>query len=466
MSTPTYPVRVDATLDDRLSRWLWLVKWFLAIPHFVVLALLWVAYVVLSVVALMAILVTARYPRAIFDFNVGVLRWSWRVAYYAYSGLGTDQYPPFSLREISTYPAHLEVEYPDDLSRGLVLVKWWLLAIPHYLVVGILAGAGWYVARDGDVIDARNGGGLIGILVLVAAVVLLFTGRYPRSIFEFVLGLNRWVLRVAAYASLMTDKYPPFRLDLGGRDPGTAVIALPDDPTTRPDPTAPGGGGRVTAVVLGSLLALVGLGLLAGGGVAQLANTGMRDDDGYLTSSAVELESQGFAVTSEGAELHSGPGPFAVPEQWVGTVKVEANGPTGTEVFIGIASTRDVEAYLTGVAHSVVLDPVGDHGSPALRFTDGGPPALEPTEATFWSASAAGEGPQELVWRSREGSWTVVVMNAEGTAPVMADVAVGATVPVLDDVAVSLVVAGLVLGGISALVLYVAVLRRGAGRKE
>jgi hypothetical protein len=222
MSTHAYPVRVDATLDGHLSRWLWLVKWILAIPHFVVLVFLWLAFVLMSFFAFVAILFTGRYPRSIFDLNVGVLRWTWRVTYYACGGLGTDQYPPFSLQDEPDYPAHLEIAYPEHLSRGLVLVKWWLLAIPHYLILGVFLGGGWAAADSAGA--AAGGGGLIGLLVLVAAIALLFTGRYPRGVFDIVLGLNRWVLRVGAYAGLMTDEYPPFRLDLGGTDPGTAAL--------------------------------------------------------------------------------------------------------------------------------------------------------------------------------------------------------------------------------------------------
>lgn len=215
------PVHLDARLDEPLSRWLWLVKWILLIPHYLVLAALWVAFVVVTVVAFFAILFTGRHPRALFDFNHGVLRWTWRVAYYGYAALGTDRYPPFSLGAEPDYPARLTVEYPHRLSRGLVLVKWWLLAIPHYLILSVVAG--WAVAGtdlDGGWAWVAPAGGLIGLLVLFAAVGLLFLGRYPRGLYDLVMGLNRWVYRVIAYVALMRDDYPPFRLDQGGSEPG------------------------------------------------------------------------------------------------------------------------------------------------------------------------------------------------------------------------------------------------------
>ena len=205
-----YPVNLEGEIDPGLSRWQWLVKWFLAIPHLVVLVFLGIAFSVLTVVAFFAIVFTGRYPRGIFDFNAGVLRWSWRVGFYAFTAIGTDRYPPFSLQDEPGYPARLEIAYPERLSRGLVWVKWWLLAIPHYVIVGIFVG-GWYGGWGGE--PPVYGAGLIGVLVAIAAVALLFTGRYLRSIFTLLIGLNRWVYRVWAYASLMRDEYPPFRLE-------------------------------------------------------------------------------------------------------------------------------------------------------------------------------------------------------------------------------------------------------------
>ena len=224
------PVHIEGRLEEPLSRGLWLIKWLLLIPHFVVLFFLSIAFVFATFFAWVAILVNGRYPRSLFDFNVGVMRWWWRVGYYSYSALGTDRYPPFSLQPVD-YPATFDVAYPERLSRGLALVKWWLLAIPQYIVIAILAGGG-----------GPGRGGLISILVIVAGVVVLFTGRYPRSIFDLVMGFNRWVYRVLAYVALMTDQYPPFRLDSGGEEPyhhGAPAGGLPAAPAPPPPPPMP-----------------------------------------------------------------------------------------------------------------------------------------------------------------------------------------------------------------------------------
>ena len=208
-----YPLHFKGELTDPPNSGLWLIKWLLAIPHFFILCFLWIGFVVAWVIALFAIVFTSKYPRGLFDYNVGVLRWSWRVGFYSYEVLGTDKYPPFTLKSVADYPADLEVEYPERLSPGLALVKWWLLAIPHYIIVGIFTGGwqfreGWRFYRAWE----YQGTGLIFALVIIAAVILLFTGKYHQDIFRLVMGMNRWVYRVAAYTALMTDKYPPFRL--------------------------------------------------------------------------------------------------------------------------------------------------------------------------------------------------------------------------------------------------------------
>ncbi|MFD7813541.1 DUF4389 domain-containing protein [Streptomyces sp. NPDC059785] len=206
---PCSPVTLEARHEPEpgLSRWLWLVKWLLAIPHYLILAFLWLAFLLVTVIAFVAILFTTHYPRTLFDFNVGVLRWTWRVAYYGYGSLATDRYPPFTLADVPDYPAHLEIARPGPLSRGLVLVKWWLLVLPQSVVTGFFIGG------------PNAAGGLTGVLALYAGVALLFTGRYPHGMYDLNIGLHRWVARVTAYAALMTDVYPPFRLDQGPQEP-------------------------------------------------------------------------------------------------------------------------------------------------------------------------------------------------------------------------------------------------------
>ena len=483
-----YPVRVDASLDAPLSRWLWLVKWVLVIPHFVVLAFLWLAFAVLSVVAFVAILFTGRYPRGIFEFNVGVLRWTWRVQYYAIGGFGTDRYPPFTLSEVPGYPAHLDVEYPERLSRGLVLIKWWLLAIPQYLIVGLFTGSGmWYAWQSAGVHSSWGGVGLIGILTLIAAVILLVTGQYPRQIFDFVLGLNRWVLRVAAYAGLMTDQYPPFRLDMGGHEPtGTLTVppasappgqetapwhpgqAGPGEPGPGPSDRGPAAGpsgwtaGRIISAVIGAVLVVCSLGLLGGGAGALWATTAHRHG-GYVDLGTQSYRTTGHALASRQFEVYTATERWDVARSLFGTVHLRITSvPGGAPVFAGIAPSVAADHYLSGVAYATVTGITGGHPSYARHA--GGAPAILPAQARIWAVKATGPGTQTLTWPVADGRWTLVAMNADGSAPVSVRVNITATLPALPWVATGLLIAGVVFLAAGALLIAFPVL--GASRER
>ncbi len=189
----SYPLEIRGDLSAPPNRGLWLIKWLLAIPHWIILFFLGIASFVVWFIAWWAILITARYPRWMFNFNVGVMRWTWRVSFYA-GVIGTDRYPPFSLASNDDYPADLYVEYPERLSRVKVIFKWWLLAIPQYIVTYFFD--------------------FIGIALSVfAGITLLFTGRYRSDMFGAQMALNRWKWRVAGYTSFLYDDYPPYEFD-------------------------------------------------------------------------------------------------------------------------------------------------------------------------------------------------------------------------------------------------------------
>lgn len=189
-------VRVRGAIDAP-SRWLFIVKWcVLAVPHYPILIVLYAMYPVLTVVAGIAILFTGRYPRGIFDFNVGVLRWSWRVMNYRFPMNSTDKYPPFTLAARPDYPGELDVDYPERLTRWAVLVKL-VLALPQIIVC-------WAMEP------------LLQTLAVISAVRLLVRGAVSPGMFDLLMGIVRWRYRVAVYVSLMCDEYPPFRMDVGG----------------------------------------------------------------------------------------------------------------------------------------------------------------------------------------------------------------------------------------------------------
>lgn len=457
-----YPVRVEGHLTTPLSRWLWLVKWILAIPHYVILAFLWVTFAVLTVFAFFAILFTGRYPRAVFDFNVGVLRWSWRVAFYTYSALGTDRYPPFTLEDVPDYPARFQVEYPERLSQGLVLVKWWLLAIPHYAVVAFFVGWGGYSWWNWYSWGWIHALGLIGVLVLIAAVVLLFTDKYPGAIFDFVLGMNRWVLRVAAYATLMTDRYPPFRMDTGGTDPEGPAGAEPPVSTPSESPAGAAGVptpsvGRIVAAVVGALLILGSATMGAIGGAA-LWTESHRDADGFVNTGTAQFDTNTYAIRFDTGNI-SASRSMSSGEPTEVRVRAESEVP----VFVGIGPASEVSAYLSGVAHAQVQD-LGDDGYGGdydrYRYREGyqivpGDQAPQPPASQgFWVASASGSGEQSLTWNVQPGQWSVVVLNADGSRVVDADLSAGAKVPGLIGLGIGLLLGALVAVIVGALLIF------------
>ncbi|GAA4607200.1 hypothetical protein BJY16_006207 [Actinoplanes octamycinicus] len=448
------PVRVEARPDPSPSRWLWLVKWLLLIPHYIVLAVLWVGLVVLTLVAYLAILFTGRYPPSIRAYNVGVLRWTWRVNYYGYSALGTDRYPPFTLADVPDYPARFGVAEPERVPRWLPLVAW-LFAVPHLVLLGALTSAVSWNTPDGY----RTSMSVLGAAVLILGVALLFTGRYLRGLHDLLVGVARWQLRVAAYLTLLTPRYPPFQLDQGGAEPvaGPAGPAAGDPPavqhhqpaTQPPPPDAPAGPPRsspvgfIIALVAGVLLLAPATGLTIGGG-ALLALDGARDGSGYATSRVVGLHSTTAAITAENLEI-------AGADVWtrnladVGGLRLTATAPAGRSLFVGIAPQQAVDRWLAGTAHDELVGmSIG-----ATRYHRAAGPVQgvpAPDDQQFWLASASGPGTTTLNWTVTDGEFAVVVANLDGTPGVVADVRGAVQVPDLTAIGAGLLIAGIALG--------------------
>lgn len=239
--------------------------------------------------------------------------------------------------------------------------------------------------------------------------------------------------------------------------------------TVTTNPTAPSappvrrlGGGRVTAIVIGAVLAFLGANFLIGGGLA-LGVEGRQDADGYYTTRVGRFATGTYAIAAPTLDA-TGTGPDALYQQGLlGRIRLEAE-PTGDRpLFVGIGPADRVAAYLAGVNHDAVSEL--DVGLFGVQYDThaGGAPAGPPTAQTFWVASSTGTGARDLTWRIASGDWAAVVMNADGSAGVAADVRAGATLPVVHTVAVASFVTGGVLILIGAVTILLAARRRRAG---
>lgn len=296
------------------------------------------------------------------------------------------------------------------------------------------------------------------MLVLFAGVALLFTTRYPRGIFDFAVGLDRWVARVAAYAGLMTDRYPPFRLDQGGEDPAGLAIEAPVAPIApeAPAPARPSGGGagRIALIVVGGIAAVVAFALLVGGCALVAIDRTQRDDDGFLMSPTQDFSSSTYAIVSESADIDVEGADWALDE-FLGTVRIRSKSER--PVFVGIAREADAAGYLSGVEHDVVTD---FEDEPSYSRQTGGAPDSPPADEPFWAASTAGSGEQTLEWEPEEGDWTVVVMNTDAARGVSAELSIGAELDSVIWIGVGLLIASGLLAAGAALAITAGV-RRG-----
>jgi hypothetical protein len=203
-ATADYPIRLEVRRDATQSRLTnfplgigMIIRSILLIPHFIILYFLQIVANIVYFIACFAILFSGRYPRGLFNFYVGYMRWNANMTGYLVSAY--DKYPPFSMDAQSDYPVTLEVDYPENLNRILnfplfigYIIKV-ILLIPHLIVLAFLALAAM-------------------IVLFIAQFAILFTGSFPEGMHGFMVGVGRWSTRVTAYTVALTDKYPPFSL--------------------------------------------------------------------------------------------------------------------------------------------------------------------------------------------------------------------------------------------------------------
>lgn len=218
-------------------------------------------------------------------------------------------------------------------------------------------------------------------------------------------------------------------------------------------------------IVLGSLLALVALGVIACGAYGLWLDT--QRSHGYVMTSSERFATGGYALATRTLDVSSDVPSFLYGRDWLGNVRIRGHSANQNRpLFIGIARTDDVDRYLAGVAHSDVVNisanPFGSSYKPTYRPQPGGKPATPPDHASFWVAHVAGQGSQTLTWSVKQGRWAAVVMRPDGSRAVSADLAAGAQLPALMWVSIGVVVFGMLLGGGAATLIYFALRERQA----
>jgi len=204
-ATADYPIRLEVRRDATQSRLTnfplgvgMAIRSILLIPHFIILYFLQIVANIVYFIACFAILFSGRYPRGLFNFYIGYMRWNANMTGYLVSAY--DKYPPFSMDVQPGFPVTLEVDYPENLNKILnfpLFIGYFIkliLLIPHLIVLVFLV--------------------LVAAIVLfIAQFAILFTGSFPEGMHGFMVGVGRWSTRVTAYTVALTDKYPPFSLD-------------------------------------------------------------------------------------------------------------------------------------------------------------------------------------------------------------------------------------------------------------
>jgi len=223
--------------------------------------------------------------------------------------------------------------------------------------------------------------------------------------------------------------------------------------------------GRVVLIVLGGIGVLVGLALLAGGGFLLWADRTQRED-GYLTTPTERFATPTYALTRTRLEADADGARWVLNESWFGKVRIRGESAGTKTLFIGIGPAADVARYLGNVGHANVQDVEFDPFRVTYLPIEGGAPDGPPADRGFWAASASGVGTQTLTWKVRDGDWSIVLMNADGSRGIAADVDVGAKMSFLLWVAIGVLIGGLlVTAGSTALIVLAARTPRGQTAK-